>query len=125
MKIKTCELNGAMLDYAVAIITNPEWTPEDIWYNTVGYEDTGDIEDVPYEPSCDWARCGPIIEQEKIVLINPTFTNYFDTESPWLAWMTGDIFGYGPTPLVAAMRCFVLSKLGEEVEIDIESLLTI
>jgi len=23
---------------------------------------------------------------------------------------------YGPTPLIAAMRCYVASKLGEEVE---------
>lgn len=30
--------------------------------------------------------------------------------------------GYGPTPLIAAMRCFVASKLGDEVEVPDELL---
>lgn len=29
-------------------------------------------------------------------------------------------YPYGPTPLIAAMRCYVASKLGEEVEIPDE-----
>jgi hypothetical protein len=29
---------------------------------------------------------------------------------------------YGPTPLIAAMRCYVASKLGDEVEIPAELL---
>jgi hypothetical protein len=29
-------------------------------------------------------------------------------------------YGYGPTPLIAAMRCYVASKLGDEVEIPKE-----
>jgi hypothetical protein len=28
--------------------------------------------------------------------------------------------GYGPTPLIAAMRCYVASKLGDEVELPEE-----
>jgi len=34
-----------------------------------------------------------------------------------------ETWGYiseGPTPLIAAMRCYVLSKLGEEIEIPEE-----
>lgn len=31
---------------------------------------------------------------------------------------------YGPTPLIAAMRCYVASKLGDEVEIPEELLTT-
>jgi len=30
------------------------------------------------------------------------------------------IHGKGPTPLIAAMRCYVASKLGDEVEIPQE-----
>jgi hypothetical protein len=26
-------------------------------------------------------------------------------------------YGYGPTPLIAAMRCYVASKLGDDIEI--------
>jgi hypothetical protein len=29
---------------------------------------------------------------------------------------------YGPTPLIAAMRCYVASKLGDEVEVPDELL---
>jgi hypothetical protein len=32
------------------------------------------------------------------------------------------IKGYGHTPLIAAMRCYVASKLGDEVEIPQELL---
>jgi hypothetical protein len=63
-----------------------------------------------YCPSVDWAVAGPIIEREKIVL------NYSpdDNESePWTAGigdMEYDI--RGETPLIAAMRCYVVSELG-------------
>ena len=30
------------------------------------------------------------------------------------------IHGRGPTPLIAAMRCYVASKLGDEVEVPDE-----
>ena len=44
-------------------------------------------------------------------------------EKEWAAWPPAfrrddaEHFGYGPTPLIAAMRCFCASKLGDEVEI--------
>ena len=31
--------------------------------------------------------------------------------------LTGAALEYGPTPLIAAMRCFVVSKLGDEVNV--------
>ena len=39
-------------------------------------------------------------------------------------WRNGDNSGHmtGPTPLIAAMRCFVASKLGDEVDIPKELL---
>lgn len=37
------------------------------------------------------------------------------------AFMISECFGcYGPTALVAAMRCYVIEKLGEEIEIPVE-----
>lgn len=74
--------------------------------------------DDPYPPmfSTNWAQGGPIIEREEIYL-NPNNGNDL-----WFAETTidGPRGEYGPTPLIAAMRCFVASKLGDEVEIPEE-----
>jgi hypothetical protein len=89
--MKTSELEGAALDWAVAqcegqIYQGPAWTK----YST------------------DWAQAGPIIEREKIAL-------YLNGDDGWTGedgWKRAT----GLTPLVAAMRCYVARKLGEEVE---------
>jgi hypothetical protein len=72
----------------------------------------------PYSPGSNWAQGGPIIEREKIdVEFDP---NGKDVVRARL-WRDGKEFrAYGPTPLVAAMRCYVASRLGEEVEIPEE-----
>ena len=61
--------------------------------------------------STDWAQGGPIIEREKIA------TAWHITR--WVAWR-GVVEHPGPTPLIAAMRCYVAAKLGDEVEIPEE-----
>lgn len=61
--------------------------------------------------STDWAQGGPIIERE---LINITHDD---------VWTAEDVYGetqWGDTALQAAMRCYVASKLGDEVEIPEE-----
>jgi hypothetical protein len=67
-----------------------------------------------------WRHSGPIIEREGI-----TITHYGnDWEDAWSArkgdghWKGKET--YGPTPLIAAMRCYVQSKMGDEVEIPEE-----
>ena len=108
MKIKTQDLTGAALDWAVAkcngktlhyFVDDP--LKKDPWLLV-----NGDV-DQPlhsYTPSTDWAQGGPIIEREKM--------GVFPTHDGWAAGMQS-----GPTPLIAAMRCYVASKLGDEVEI--------
>lgn len=68
----------------------------------------------------DWTACGPIIDKERISTLYHTPTKLdpkgFWTGSNERLWM------YGPTALVAAMRCFVASKLGDEVDIPKELL---
>lgn len=76
-----------------------------------------------YSPRQDWSQAGPIIEREKITVlhfgtpgnVNP-WEAQVDTNSTYIDQYPGDAMG-GPTPLIAAMRCFVASKLGDEVEI--------
>jgi hypothetical protein len=64
--------------------------------------------------SVDWSSAGPIIERERIAL---TWR-----EDHWSASVQGTTTGpcvtvevVGPTPLVAAMRAYVLSRLGTTV----------
>ena len=70
-----------------------------------------------FEPSTDWAQGGPIIEREIDMLVK-------QDSGLWLASVPDPKmpFVLGPTPLIAAMRCFCASKLGDEVEIPDELL---
>lgn len=60
--------------------------------------------------SSDWASGGPLIEREGICTVRD------DAASPWGAGIPGIAFADGPTPLMAAMRAYVASKFGDEVE---------
>jgi photosystem II stability/assembly factor-like uncharacterized protein len=97
IKLKTSELTGAALDWAVARCELGEAINE--------------VDD-PHFYSTDWALGGPIIEQEKIELTHDGFE--------WWARIWADEDYEGPTPLIAAMRCYVASKLGDEVEVPDE-----
>lgn len=59
----------------------------------------------PY--SSDWCFGGPIIEREKISVTSQT------NGHSWAAKGAHN-YSYGPTPLIAAMRAYVASKLGDE-----------
>ena len=72
--------------------------------------------------SVSWAQGGPIIEREKIgttrVDINPDIWAAHITD-PWRA--ASNVYSrLGDTPLIASMRCYVASKLGDTVEIPKE-----
>lgn len=64
--------------------------------------------------STDWAAGGPIIEREGIAI-------YLYGNSEWNAHIGGKEY-HGPTPLIAAMRCYVASRLGDEVDASSELL---
>ena len=115
MKIKTSELSGTALDWAVAKIEG-----EALVDGCIFTKDPED-EQILYSPSTDWAQGGPIVEREWIELIINTYV--FGGE--WAAQIADDVpDGYhsasGPTPLIAAMRCYVTLRLGAEVDIPDE-----
>jgi hypothetical protein len=125
MKIKTSELAELALAWAVSTIENPEWEAEGHIVNIRYPDDDGWI----YRPDTDWSQGGPIIEREKFALEYDSEWGAHDPTDPedngdrWYAvWsqlnMSYDC--YGPTPLIAAMRCFVASKLGDEVDVPEE-----
>ena len=105
--MKTSKLTGPALDWAVA------WANGNITiknFSGVFYLLDGDV----WNPSTNWAQGGPIIERERIC---PCPSNTV-AGSPWSATDLGGCITYfGPTPLIAAMRCYVASKLGDEVEV--------
>jgi hypothetical protein len=104
MKIKTSELTGAALDWAVAACEH-----------NVGWEPEGEDRDFY---SSDWSQGGPIIEREGISVDR--------MGRAWTADIADSVGGYiehtesGPTPLIAAMRCYVASKLGDDVDVPEE-----
>lgn len=119
--MKTSELTGQALDWAVA--------------KCEGYTGLHKIAGrMPHEPqlgilpprkeygvmdlwelsySTDWAQGGAIIEREGMAVLPSTY------EDAWFASLE-PYFDYGSTPLIAAMRCYVASKLGNEVDIPSE-----
>jgi hypothetical protein len=112
MKIKTSELTGAALDWAVAKCEEYsvfiKHAPVQVVYTPKGKRSW-----YVYRPSTNDAQGGPIIEREGISL------DYAQAED-WGAKSSKYQWAYGPTHLVAAMRCYVASKLGDEVEIPEE-----
>lgn len=75
-------------------------------------------------PSTDWAQGGPIIEREGIQLSG--WESRWEAKLYWSKAAQGGPKRYwnmtGPNPLIAAMRCYVASKLGSEVEVPEELL---
>lgn len=104
--MRTSDLYGAALDWAVAKCEGFVQDDDPAWER--GYE--------PFSYSTDWSEAGPIIEREVIALIHPKYDCWtahvydkrVDDESYTLD---------GPTPLIAAMRCYVASQLGDEVDV--------
>lgn len=118
--MKTSELTGVALDAAVAKCEGIET------YEQIGDYDDGGLlyfvdsytgEEMSFRPSIDWSDAGPIIERQSIEIC------HLDN-GEWRAQLNAKGCGpycrrYGPTPLIAAMRCVVASKLGEGVPDDL------
>ena len=103
--MKTAELTGAALDWAVSKCEGFTWEQGDL--------DAGEY-GPGFKPSTDWSHGGPIIEREGIDLKRIT-------DALWDAHMRNvNFYEDGSTPLIAAMRCYVASKLGDEVELPEE-----
>lgn len=111
--MKTAELTGAALNWAVALIEFPE--PDYENDDRLVYVHGDD--EFHFTPSTDWAQGGSIIEREGMQLWKG---------GEWCAALDQSFnptdFQTGTTPLVAAMRCYVASKLGDKVEIPEELL---
>jgi len=98
--MKVSDMTGTALDWAVAkcegaVYHGPAWT----------------------KPSTDWAQGGVIIEREiaKIERFSDALW-----EATAFTNNAQDFVQTGSTPLIAAMRCYVASKLGEDIDLPEE-----
>lgn len=136
--MKVSELTGPRLDYWVAKAAGMEcvlenWTtvqmePAACWLLRDGKPD---FENGPFCPSSSWKDAGPIIEREEIDIGSPG-RRVHRNGGPNAGWGRSGVWGactwtngargrrsFGwdeKSPLVAAMRCYVEHKLGEEVQ---------
>lgn len=126
MKIKTSELTGAALDWAVTICEG--------WSVSVNEFMRSQQSSSKFAYSTVWAKGGPIVEREDINVNRYTHSEVTEggqeiyRKDGWTAFTTATGYWitptrqYGPTPLIAAMRCRVASKLGNEIDVPEELL---
>lgn len=118
-KIRTSELSGTALDWAVAKCEGYETNINMKCWVYVKHEQYA----FPFQPSSTWAHGGPIIEREDISICSSHkggSNEWFATVDPYAK---SDSMGeMGPTPLIAAMRCYCSSNLGDEIEVPDELL---
>lgn len=120
MKVKTKDLKGAALDWAVAKCEDA------LGYYVQPNEKRGttkwEVLPCTRRYSTNWIHGGPIIDREKIA-IRPHLhdTQHWSADKP-LTDFSGRLssFSTGDTALIAAMRCYVSKKLGETVDIPKE-----
>ena len=115
--MKTAQLEGAALDWAVAKCEGKLKTFDFYLHESTGafMLESGDVSFL-YSPSTQWKEGGPIIEREKMVL---GYLNGLACASTFEG-NRHQRMEFGTTPLIAAMRCYVASKLGDEVEVPEE-----
>ena len=118
--IKTAELTGPKLDWAVAECEKVRTYVRPCEHTMTGLcildadlvdMETDDAQELRY--SRDWAQGGPILERERIAIDYDH--DVWNAAKYGLGWYIS-----GPTPLIAAMRCYVASKLGSEIEVPEE-----
>lgn len=132
MKIKVSEATPLQLDWLVAMLE--DWKPRcttypwdnstHITYWVPGLSGGGRHK--PIAPTVIWEQGGPIIEREWLDI-----TPWPNETEEGMRWScdqhdSGALCRqYGPTTLIAAMRCYVASKLGDVVDVPKELVLTI
>ena len=132
MKVKTSELIDAALDWAVAKCEGVNAEAFRLYYEPTEPTDYDSHGYPEFHYSSIWAQGGPIIERG-LIHTYPRFTagrteggSDVYQQDGWAAYVTPPAFWVtprpftGPTPLIAAMRCYCCAKLGNEVEVPDE-----
>lgn len=130
-QIKVSEASGIVLDYLVAKCKGFDYMKAEGQRARTNKGRPFWMETPRYHPHNDWSQGGLIIEREGIRWNKAGDLFYAWTpDHPWIdplhepqedcdriQWRG---FAYGPTLLIAALRCYVASKLGETAEVPEE-----
>lgn len=112
MKIKVSEATNNQIDWLVTICEG---------FDALAYEIKRKAQNRPswqaaplWSVSTNWEQAGPIIEREGITLSKTAhgFWEAYKRPAP-----LEECYQVHDAPLIAAMRCYVFSKMGEVVEI--------
>ncbi len=113
--MKTSKLTGPALDWAVEKALGTFWSANGYFV----FKNPERFDAAPeWAYSTDWAHGGPIIAGHCMSL---KFDEADDFGEPWRSACLGHDAS-GPTLLIAAMRSYVASKLGDEVDVPAELL---
>ena len=125
MKVKVFEATGPVLDWMVARCEG--WDSYDIHSNGAFELERTDTSECLwlrcFTPSEDWFQGGPILS--KLGAENGLqLTTHVTSTAAACGWRAScdfpNGFYFGETALIAAMRCYVASRLGNEVEVPEE-----
>lgn len=120
MKIKTSELSGSNLEWAVAVAvgahcqetgssdlrTGKNWVVSG--FRSMRWDD--------WTPSTDWSQGGPLIERFGLCFDNAG-KHGFSVVKDWHCGEPIAFYPPGITHLIAACRAIVAAKLGDEVDV--------
>lgn len=137
MKFKVCDLFGRNLDLAVALAEGVNSETFALYYEPTDESDLDSHGYPEFHYSTIVAQAWAIIEREKIDIRNTITEDGYRDSSSFDACVAhimlpngakvfnpeNVVFEYGPTALIAAMRCFVTAKFGEFVELPEEALI--
>ena len=146
IEVKTAELIGPALRYAVAVacgwkmqrIEDGDWTEgEPHWWQAinekavipgrrnglVGYivpGAKGITSSYAYCPDVDWSQGGPLIEKYAVKIEHFPSETIASKANARIAMHSTAYWQSGPTPLVALCRAIVAAKLGDVVSVPAE-----
>lgn len=122
VEVKTADLKGAALDWAVAIAEGAKTDrPQDgqvsfdgrhALCGTIRLEHGFQVRH--YSPSTDWSHGGMLIDKHRVSII------YSDEVCDPCAWTEDTDVWRGETPLIAACRAIVAANLGDTAMIPKE-----
>ena len=124
MKIKVNEASGLVLNWLVAEAEGWFEPLSTLLPGSVAMLDRGRIlfrygpeDDNEFDPVNDWSQGGLIIERKRISVIHSAGTGIWRASIFTPDRDNLDVVVFGATALEAAMRCYVISELGDEVEV--------
>lgn len=118
IEVKTAELSGAALDWAVAMTGAVTVEQNGLGLDERGRPTVGCGMQIPYEPSKNWAQCGPLIDR----YIGNLYRDWTASETPTASFNGTTHAAAGDTFLIAACRAICIAYHGHTVQIPAELL---